>query len=325
MQVFIDTNVLLNFFHFSDEELGKLTDVFASHEHGAATVHLTEQVRDEFRRNREAKIKDALKRFRDTQFTPQLPSFMKSYEEFEDIKNHARELRIKAKTILSKANNDISAHELIADKLIKDIFDNSEIIATTDEIYQMARRRMKIGNPPGKNNSIGDAINWIMLLANVPCGEPLHIISEDGDFFSRLDEECVNPFLEYEWREKKQSPLHVYRKLSGFMDKNFDGVAFSFDKDKDALIDGLACSGSFAETHRIIASLEKYHYFSLKEIERILQASIDNGQFGGIVADRDVVDFLNRVAIPRRAEIGQREHLAMLELVAEKLTYSQAE
>jgi predicted nucleic acid-binding protein len=46
MHVFIDTNVLLNFFHFTKEEIDALSNVFASHEHGAANVHLTEQVCD---------------------------------------------------------------------------------------------------------------------------------------------------------------------------------------------------------------------------------------------------------------------------------------
>ena len=55
MHVFIDTNILLNFFHFSKDELDALNNVFASHEHGAVTVHLTEQVCDEFKRNRENK------------------------------------------------------------------------------------------------------------------------------------------------------------------------------------------------------------------------------------------------------------------------------
>jgi predicted nucleic acid-binding protein len=72
MHVFIDTNILLNFFHFTKDEVDGLNDVFASHEYGSATVHLTEQVCDEFRRNRENKIKDALKKFKDVKFTAQL-------------------------------------------------------------------------------------------------------------------------------------------------------------------------------------------------------------------------------------------------------------
>ena len=87
MHVFVDTNILLTFFHFTHEELDELNKVFASHEHGAATVHLTDQIRDEFRRNRETKIKDALKRFQETKFSTQLPSFMKAYDEYGHIKN----------------------------------------------------------------------------------------------------------------------------------------------------------------------------------------------------------------------------------------------
>ena len=86
MHVFIDTNILLNFFHFSKDELDALNNVFASHEQGAAKVHLTQQVCDEFRRNRENKIKDALKRFKESKFTVQLPSFMKGYEEYDSIR-----------------------------------------------------------------------------------------------------------------------------------------------------------------------------------------------------------------------------------------------
>ncbi|RMB09026.1 hypothetical protein BXY39_1673 [Eilatimonas milleporae] len=52
MHIFIDTNIFLNFFHFTKDDLDALNDVFASQEHDAATVYLTEQVRDEIRRAR---------------------------------------------------------------------------------------------------------------------------------------------------------------------------------------------------------------------------------------------------------------------------------
>ncbi len=87
MHVFVDTNVLLNFYHFSKDELDSLNTVFASHEHGLATVHLTQQVHDEFSRNREGKIKDALNRFNDAKVTVQPPSFMKDYEEAKEIQS----------------------------------------------------------------------------------------------------------------------------------------------------------------------------------------------------------------------------------------------
>ena len=318
MHVFIDTNILLNFYHFSKDELDALNNVFASHEHGSAIVHLTEQVFDEFKRNRESKIKDALRRFKEVKFVAQLPSFMKGYEEYADIQRLCGFLQNKQRTILEKVDADITAKSLLADQLIGDIFQRSEINNTTREIYEKATMRMDIGNPPGKDGSIGDAINWVMLLESVPNGDDLHIISEDGDFYSTLNEDAANPFLEEEWKEKKSSYLHVYRTLSAFMKLHFDGVAFSYDKDKEALIDALRFSPNFVNTHILISELETYSYFSLKEIERILSAVIENDQVGWIVTDFDVSDFLNRVAVPRMANINTSEFKEILREVIDE-------
>ena len=318
MHVFIDTNILLTFFHFTDDELDGLQKVFASHEHGAATVHLTGQIRDEFRRNRETRIKDALRRFTQTKYAVQLPSFMKAYDEYSDIRRLAGELRAKSETMLERVNEDVASHNLLADKLIEELFDNSELIDTSDEIYEAAQRRMSVGNPPGKNQSMGDAINWLILLGHVPDGEDIHIISADGDFYSTLDDNRVHPFLEEEWRESKGSAVYVYRKLSTFLNEHFDGVAFYYDKEKGELIDALAFTGSFAGTHAVISELETHGYYSLVEVQRILDAALSNSQVGLIVTDYDVSDFLNRVAVPRRHELTKPEHIEIIDGVVQE-------
>ena len=314
INVFIDTNILLNFFHFSKDEIDALNKVFASREHGAATVYLTEQVRDEFKRNRESRINDALKRFQQTDLSVQLPSFMKGYGEFNEIKEISNELQTKSKAILEKVHKDISEHKLLADKLINEIFRRG-VIETTDEIYNEALKRVTLGNPPGKNNSIGDAINWTILLKQVPDGEDLHIISEDGDFYSSLDKKNVHPFLKDEWKKKKKLELKVYKTLSSFLEEHFGNVTFSFDDNKNKLIDDLKSSGSYARTHDIISELEKYKYFSLEEVERILSASVENSQVKDIAEDPDVSDFLNRVAIPRISEITDKYQKSIIEKV----------
>jgi predicted nucleic acid-binding protein len=318
MHVFIDTNVLLNFFHFSKDELDALNDVFASHDHGAAKVHLTQQVCDEFKRNRENKIKDALKRFKEIKFAAQLPSFMKAYEEYNAIRRLSTELQALVKAISEKVDADIVAKRLVADNLISDIFARAEIIPTSPEVFAAASMRVTIGNPPGKAGSIGDAINWTLLLQTVPDEEPLHIISEDGDFYSTLNEDAAHPFLEEEWRIRKRSSLHVYRTLSAFMKEHFDGVAFPFDRAKEAIIDDLSSSGNFATTHHLIAKLEGFSYFSLKEVERILAAAVGNNQFGWVVTDNDVSDFLNRVAVPRLGSIIDPQQAEVLQRVIEQ-------
>lgn len=318
MHVFIDTNIILNFFHFSKDDLDVLQSIFASHEHGSAKVHLTEQVCDEFKRNRENKIKDALKRFNDNKFTEELPSFMKSYGEYKEIRSLSLKLKKKKKDILAKAEEDITKKNLLADKLIKEIFDKSEIIETSQEFYDRASMRMSVGNPPGKNSSMGDAINWIILLDAVPNGKSIHIISEDSDFYSSISDSSPHPFLLDEWHEKKGSNLFVYRTLTKFMKKHFDGVAFSFDEDKEALIDDLIDAGSFATAHRIISKLEEYSYFSLIDVSKILGAASENNQVGSVVADWDVSDFLNRVAVPCLGSLISEKHKEIVQSVIDR-------
>jgi ERCC4-related helicase len=99
------------------------------------------------------------------------------------------------------------------------------------------------------------------------------------------------------------------------MNEHFDGVAFSFDKEKEELIENLNFSSNFATTHHLIEKLETYGYFSHKEIERILKAAISNNQLGWIITDYDISDFMNRVAVPKIDEIRNPDMKELLEKV----------
>lgn len=303
MHVFVGTNIILDFYSFTKEDLDSLQTVFATHEHGSATVYMTEQVRDEFRRNRESKIEDAMKRFRDTSRPLQLPSFMRQYPEYKKMQRLSRKITKRTKAILERANEDIQKERLQADKLISDILDVYNVFPTTDEVFVKADRRMRVGNPPGKRQSLGDTINWIILLDEVPEAEDIHVVSADGDYFSKMDDQAPHPFLKREWRERNGGELHVYRTLSAFLKEHFDGVAFSFDKAKQNLIGRLRTTASFAATHDLVSELEAYGYFTLDEVIDILSAAQENTQFGWILTDDDVATFLVRVALPRKADL----------------------
>lgn len=313
MNVFIDTNIFLSFYHFSNEELSTLENIFASNQTGTIKVILTEQLKNEFYRNRENKIKDALKKFSDEEIKFQLPSFMKNYEEFEQIRQSIRQLNEVRRKLKSKANKDILEMNLVTDKVVEEIFKVNNIVEINDEIFTKAHRRHLLRNPPGKNDSMGDAINWEILLQSVPNDEDLHIISDDGDFYSVIDDEKLNSFLENEWKEKKNSKIYFYRKLSKFTTKHFNGINFSFDTEKEILLTTLLDSGNFATTHSVIAKLEKYSHFSLREVEIVLEACVQNSQVSWILSDDDVCDFVCRIAIPRKNEIKNTEYLEVIE------------
>ena len=241
---------------------------------------------------------------------------MKGYEEYAEIRTLSSQLESKRKSLLTTLKLDIQNRNLVADRLIDDIFSSSEMSPVSRELFEQASMRVALGNPPGKHKSLGDAINWLILKRDVPPGEDIHVISGDGDFYSALDEDLPHPFLVEEWERELGGKLSVYRTLSSFMKQNFDGVAFSFDKEKEGLIDALSESQSFASTHSIISKLESHAYFSLKEVIRILEAAVENGQFGAIVTDYDVSDFLNRVAVMHVGSITDKEQIEVIRTVA---------
>ncbi len=226
-----------------------------------------------------------MKQFRTFNLSAQLPYFMKTYEEYATLQNLSKKFKKHAKAISDKADTDILAMNLPADHLTNDIFGKSKILKTTAKIYDAARRRVDEGNPPGKPGSIGDAINWLLLLEHVPDEEPLFIVTEDSDFYSQFDDKAISPFLKHEWSQTKQSAVKAYRTLNELFDEHYDGVHVSYDEEKKDLVDALESCGSFAATHSVVAKLEKYKYYSLQEAKSILDALQANDQFRMIRGD----------------------------------------
>ena len=66
MKVFIDTNVLLNMYHLSGPDLAELEKLLGFVKGGSIDVIISKQVEEEFWRNRENVIYDALRQFKET-------------------------------------------------------------------------------------------------------------------------------------------------------------------------------------------------------------------------------------------------------------------
>ncbi|MEM9368521.1 MAG: PIN domain-containing protein [Planctomycetota bacterium] len=226
MHIFIDTNILLDFFHFSNDQLKELTNLLNTSVVGASRIYLTQQVHDEFSRNRERKLHDAMKRFTDCKVKSAIPAFMRERPESKKMMKLEGELKQLKKQMQSQVVEDIKGRHLQADHVMADLMRRLDVIPVTKEDHDEALRRSQVGNPPGKPRSIGDAINWTLLLKEVPSGESLHVVSKDGDFFSPLNDDEAMEFLAEEWRQSKSAGLFVYRSLASFMIKNdlyFDG------------------------------------------------------------------------------------------------------
>jgi len=202
--LFIDTNVLLSFYHLTSEDLEELRKLVALIDTTKIELVLTEQIEDEFNRNRAAKIADAMKKLQDARFKIAFPAFAKDYPGYDELRTLLDKAGKKHAELVETITEDAIKGDLKADALVADLFQKATVIPVSDEIYLDALKRVRRGNPPGKENSLGDAINWECLLAKIDDGTDVHLVSEDKDYRSQLTPE-FSDFLNHEWKTRKNS------------------------------------------------------------------------------------------------------------------------
>lgn len=285
--LFIDSNIWLSLYHFTSDDLAqfeKLKELLGVD----IRLWIPRQVYDEVLRNREAKLNEAFKTF-DIKAI-QYPVFCKQYEEYEKFSTDFSKLLKRYKEWKQKINEDMRNQTLPADKTIG-LFFSSAGLVECDSIIDRAYARYKIGNPPGKDNKYGDAINWECLLNFVPNGEDLYFISFDKDYRSEMFDDMFNPFLMNEWRQKKNSTIHYYKNLVPFLNEHFKDIELKTEEEKANLIIQLKGSPNFVSTHGIISLMNRHSGWSDAQIEEICNAAEENMQVNWILADNDVYEF----------------------------------
>jgi predicted nucleic acid-binding protein len=305
INLFIDTNIFLSFFHLTSEDLEELKKLVVLIDNGEIRLFLPEQIKNEFARNRGAKIADAMRKLEDAKFNLSFPLFAKDYAEYAELRGLMKKAEALHAKLVEKIRDDAEDGKLSADKLILALFEKAKNIVIDDELYIEALKRVRLGNPPGKEGSTGDAVNWECLLKEVPNGENVFIVSGDKDFRSQLSEGLPNEFLDKEWSTKKQSALLFFTKISDFFRWNFPNIKIASEIERDLLIQKLASSGSFLNTHTVIAKLATQPEFSPAQVEQLADIPKSNNQVGWIVGDADVHDFYKRLLIEYGDKIQQ--------------------
>jgi predicted nucleic acid-binding protein len=306
--LFIDTNIYLNFYHFSSDDLEELKKLSVAVENKSIKLYVTEQVINEFRRNREDKIADACNKFEAQKLPDQFPEICKAYEEYGELREILREFEETRGHLIENLNNDIESKQLLADKTIKKLFDVANILEMDEDIVEKAKNRVMLGNPPGKPNSYGDSINWEFLLEKVPSDRDLYLVTDDRDYASKISKGKLAEFLEWEWTERKGSRIFYYRRLSEFFHSQFPDIKLASELEKELAIGSLITSANFRQTHLAIRKLSKFTDFSDSEIREIIEACITNNQIYSIKDDPDVRTFLDNL-IQGRAHILEPEML----------------
>lgn len=311
MDIFVDTNILLDLYHLSGPDLEELKKIIKLAENKQITLYLPQQVSDEFWRNRERVIRDALDNFAKTKAVQFLPNIVRSNPKANDLRKAVDQVNSLVKALQDETKSAINDNELAADKLIESFL--SLCMPVSPEIIQRAALRKQLGNPPGKAGSLGDAIIWEWLLAQTEINSDLKIISSDGDFESELIPGTPKEFLIREW--EKVNPfgtLCLFKSLPEFLKAQFPDIKLADEIDKFSAIEKLEKSLSFAATHNAIAKLQKFDDLSDNEIIRIAAAYANNKQVRMIVGDADVAAFAKKI-IPLAKSQPAKEALKPVE------------
>lgn len=184
MKILIDTNIYLDFYRSNNEAL-KLFEEMEKH---FDKIILTDQIIVEFERSRETVIKKVMQSF-ESESTLQnfSSSFLQNLPEFRDLlvlqKQYMEQRKVVRNIILetveSQANDPVAA---FFNHFVNESYKNETIYATTDRIISKAHKRKLIGNPPttADKYSIGDEINWEIILENVK--EDIIIVGRDNTY-----------------------------------------------------------------------------------------------------------------------------------------------
>jgi predicted nucleic acid-binding protein len=316
MQLFIDTNILLSFYSLNQDDLAELNKIIDAIEQQQITLLLTDQIINEFYRNREQRIDGAIKSFRTQTFSTQFPQLCEDYPEIDILREALKHHEQAHAALNTRILVDIKAKTLKADRIIQSLFSLGKKLNPDLLTVERARLRMSVGNPPGKNNSLGDAINWESLLNQTPAGEDLYFITGDKDYCSALNDDDFSDFLLTEWDIQKQTKIYFYKRLSSFCKEQFPEITIASARDKDFLIRDLVNSQSISNTQIAIAKLSYYSEFTAAQVNTIVGAAISNRQVGWSIEDDRVKSFLRSVVTDNEQYLDAASLTAIAELLS---------
>lgn len=315
MHLFLDTNIYLGFFELSGDDLEELRKLAVAVRSGGTVLYLTDHVCDEFRRRRAGTIAASLKLVESAQLPKSYPRLFTNLVGYPELRTTLETFERQRAALLEEARAAAAGADLQADRLISELFEIAHRIPISTEIRSAAETRQFFGNPPGKKDSIGDAINWESLLSAVPSEADLVLVTADRDFASKLDPRVADEFLSEEWSVAKHSGLSLHASLTAAFTVHYPAIRLAADLERNLAIDALITSFNFHDTHLAIQKLSAFAEFTPEEAASMVEAAPSNSQIRQIITDPDVRSFYTGLA----TRFGEQLEAASLAWLREAL------
>lgn len=296
LHAFVDTNIYLSLYAFTDDNIGELQKLIALLKSKKLKLHVPTIVNQEFYRNRDKKLAESLGGLERFAVSAPIPRFMEHHDEVSEIRAALKIVKEKRTALMEKARAEILDKKLAADELFRTLRDVAGLLAISDDVDKAARRRLERSNPPGKDGSLGDRLNWETLLKAVPKGNDVHVVSRDKDFASPLGTNVPNSFLDEEWEVMKEGKMYLYPDLRSFLAQHFPEIKLPSDVAKAFAIKSLAESGSWPATHAAIAQLMPLVAdLNAEDSKQLFAALRTNPEIHAIATDEDVKSFYQQL------------------------------
>ncbi len=274
----LDANVYLYFYNYPLSDLKNLEKMLDFIDSGNLNLILTKQIVNEYNRNRESVIQEILNSTSNSKLEFSAPKILDNYHEYKEIKRLLKKANNQKSELIKIMSQDINDRKFHADILIDKLFKVANHFEYRYVDIDNAKQRSELGDPPGKKGSIGDAVNWVLLLENMENEKDLYLVSEDGDFASKIDNKNLSDFLKFEWEDKKKSKIFFYKSFNDFVKEIYPTIELKNEQEIEKLIEKLENSSSFNSSRSILAQILQINSLSENQLNRVLESSYTNNQ-----------------------------------------------
>lgn len=227
MLVFIDTNILLDFYRSENgtvakQQLKQIEDV-------KDNLIITYQVEMEYKKNRQSVILQYIENFKFIEnFHKTTLPLLSDSKPFQSIKTQVKKIEQSQKDIRSRIEKILTAPN-VNDKVYmcaQRLFNHRSPYNLNRErkerfkIRMLAKKRHILGYPPRKPSdlSIGDAVNWEWIISCAKqANDDVIIVSRDKDYGTFYQKSSyINDWLKQEFKERvnRQKNVKLTNKLS---------------------------------------------------------------------------------------------------------------
>lgn len=310
--VFLDANVLLDFYRYGLDDLSQIEKLLALMEGEEIVIYSNQLLRDEVNRGREAELSQSFEALRKFKFELKLPNYCSGLAEVEPLLDSLKNANKHHQILVQAVQAELYNKTLAADKLITKLFEKTVDITITPALLERASQRQQFNNPPRKRkDSIGDSLHWESLLSLERILR-LNLISRDADFASEIEPTKLKDFLRSEWIEAHGTSARVdlYKSLVDFFKVKYPDIKLSEETEKNTLISQLAASPNFATTHSLVEELSKFDYYTNGQAAKLFMAFAENQQVYSIGQDEDVNKFF--IGLQAQAYLAPPEYYDLI-------------